>query len=125
MKDLDSDIEDTFPKTKQYFKKFETSEKEFTIYLFVIEYSNAIQIAVYEGKPSLGSMSFGYVDGDLSQHQEIFTGNHSQYSNALALILAKRTGKVIYASVNLVRESVVELTMIKGLLDLYIIDLNK
>ncbi|MCE7737513.1 MAG: hypothetical protein GPJ54_21665 [Candidatus Heimdallarchaeota archaeon] len=122
---MDSDAEDSFPKTKQYFKKIETKEREFTIYLFVIEYSNAIQVAVYEGKPSLGSMSFGYVDGDLSQHQEIFTGNHNQYSNALALILAKRTSKVIYASVNLARESVVELTMIKNLLDNYLRELDK
>lgn len=122
---MDSDIENSFPKTKQYSKKFETSEREFTIYLFVVEYSNAIQVAVYEGKPSLGSMSFGYVDGDLNQHQEIFTGNHSQYSNALALILSKRTGKVIYASVNLARESVVELNMVKNLLDYYLKGLDK
>ncbi|MFV2015052.1 MAG: hypothetical protein ACC656_06475 [Candidatus Heimdallarchaeota archaeon] len=121
---MDNEIKEVFPKTKQYLKKIETTDKDFTLHMFVIEYSNAIQIAVYDGKPTLGSMSFGYVDGDLSQHLEIFTGNHNQYSNALALILAKKTDKVIYASVNLSRESVVDLSIIKSLLENYLQDLN-
>ena len=111
------------PKIRQYLKKIETKEKTFTLYLFVVEYSNAIQVAVYENKPSLGSMSFGYINGDLSEKLEIFSGNHNQYSNALALILAKRLGKVIYASVNLNRDTIVDLSMIKGLLENYFQDL--
>ena len=69
-------------------------------------------------------MSFGYIDGELSQKLEIFSGNHNQYSNALALILAKRLSKVIYASVNLNRDTVVDLSMIKNLLENYFQELS-
>jgi hypothetical protein len=121
---VNKEPEANFPTTKRYSRKIETSETEFTLNLFIIEYSNAIQVSVYDNKPSLGSMSFGFIDGELSQNLEIFTGKHNQYSNALALILAKKTNKVIYASVNLERDSVVDLSMIKKLLENYFNELS-
>jgi hypothetical protein len=114
-----------YPTVRKYSQQLQVEDNELSIFLSVIEYSNAIQIAIYDHMPTLGSMSFGYVDGDLTQHLEIFTGKHNQFSNALALILAKRTNKIIYASVNLSNESVVDLNMIKGLLDKYLQDLNQ
>jgi hypothetical protein len=116
---------DNFPDIKKYYNQFNVGDEEVVLHLFVVEYDNAIQIAVYEKSPTLGSMSFGYTDGDLTNHLEIFTGKHNQFANALALILAKRTSKIIYASINLSKETVVDLDMIKKLLNDYLADIDK
>lgn len=121
---MSENIPNQTPTTKHYDKVIKTDVSEFTLNLFIVEYSNAIQVAIYDGKPSLGSMSFGFMQGDLNQHLEIFTGKHNQFSNALALILSKRTEKIIYASVNLSDNIIVELEMIKDLLENYFQDQN-
>lgn len=116
-----SDEQDSeFPKVYQYTQEINIDDNRVILHLFVVEFHNAIQVAIYDQKPTLGSMSFGYIVGDLTQHHEIFTGNHNQFSNMLASVLSNRTKKIVYASVNLKNEVGVDLNIIKKLLDKYL-----
>ncbi|OLS28515.1 MAG: hypothetical protein HeimC2_05710 [Candidatus Heimdallarchaeota archaeon LC_2] len=111
-----------FPNTRRYSHEIIIDEKVITLQLFVVEYQNALQVAVYDQQPTLGSMSFGYFVGDVTQHLEIFTGNHNQFSNVLASVLANKTKKLVYASVNLKNEIGVDISTMKKLLDKYLED---
>ena len=113
-----------FPQTRQYTQEIQYDENIITLHLFVIEYQNALQVAVYDQQPTLGSMSFGYFVGDVTQHLEIFTGNHNQFSNVLASVLSNKTKKIVYASVNLKNEIGIDLTVMKKLLDQYLEDVS-
>ncbi len=118
-----SDEQDSeFPAVHRYKQEINIEENVIILYLFVVEYQNALQVAIYDHKPTLGSMSFGYKMGDLTQHHEIFTGNHNQFSNMLASVLSNKTKKIVYASVNLKNDVAVDLNIIKNLLDQYLDD---
>ena len=92
--------------------------------MFIAEYNNAIQVSIYDQKPTLGSMTMGYPVGDTSQHMEIFTGNHNQFSNVLASMLSYKLKKIIYASVNLTMDTIVDLNIMKQFVDQFLEDRN-
>jgi hypothetical protein len=89
------------------------------LYLTIIEYSNAIQASIYDDKPSLGSMTLSYPLVDQVERQTIFAGKHSQFSDALAMLVGRHSNKIVYASVNLEKDTVVNLDLLRQLVAQY------
>lgn len=111
-----NNIDENKPKTSIISKLI---VDEVTLFLFSVEYSNGIQISIYENKAKLGSLSIAYPFGDSIESMVIFSGNNEMFASAVAQIIAKKKNKIAYCSVNLNRDSKVSLSIIKDLVDKY------
>lgn len=89
------------------------------LHLVITEYSNAIQAAIYDKQPSLGSMTLAYSLIDQIEKQSLFGGRDNHYSDALAMFLAKERKKIVYASVNLSQDTIINLELIRNLIEMY------
>jgi hypothetical protein len=106
------------PKLSTYSIALDTEEEQQLI-LAIIEYDNAIQASVYDSTPSLGSMTLSYPMVDQVERQTLFAGKHSQFSDALALIIGRASKKIVYASVNLQRDTVINIDLLRQLVEQY------
>ncbi|MHA2503034.1 MAG: hypothetical protein ACXAE3_09200 [Candidatus Kariarchaeaceae archaeon] len=88
-----------------------------TVYLTLVEYSNAIQAALYDKEPKLGSMVLSYKAGELVQSQTVFQGKHLELARLLGMLLSKRKDAIIYASVNISEDARVTHETIRMLLE--------
>ena len=93
------------------------NEEEIEIFLTLIIYQNAIQISLYDNLPKLGSMSLSYPINDFIDQIALFTGKHEELSATLSTLLAKKTNRIIYASVNLSERIKVDHKIINKMID--------
>jgi len=117
--DLDtsqSTEQDSIPTVDIISRSVPTAEGNNTIYLSIVTYSNAIQAALYDNAPKLGSMSLAYPVMKKVERQTIFKGKDDQLAHALALILANTTKKIVYASVNIKEHTVVTNELIREMI---------
>jgi hypothetical protein len=89
------------PRIATYSRDIVDDQGQSQVHLTIIEYDNAIQASLYDKNPKLGSMILAYTVGDLVEQLVLFQGKHEQYARALAMMLARQTKTIIYASVNL------------------------
>tara|TARA_B100000287_G_scaffold134877_1_gene126856 strand:+ start:1736 stop:2059 length:324 start_codon:yes stop_codon:yes gene_type:complete len=93
------------------------NEDEIEIFLTLVIYQNAIQISLYDDLPKLGSMSLAYPINDFIDQISLFTGKHEELSATLSTLLAKKTNRIIYASVNLKEHIKVDHKIINKMID--------
>ena len=93
------------------------NEDEIEIFLTLVIYQNAIQISLYDDLPKLGSMSLAYPINDFIDQIPLFTGKHEELSATLSTLLAKKTNRIIYASVNLKEHIKVDHKIINKMID--------
>ena len=92
---------------------------ELVLNLYAIEFSNAIQIAVYNELPMMGSYTMSFPIQELTERVIIFAGKHEELSTAISQIVSRRTGKLVFASVFVKKDMIVTLDNVKDLLEKY------
>jgi len=108
------------PRISTYSRDIVDDQGQSEVHLTIIAYENALQASLYDKKPKLGSMILAYPLGDLVEQLVLFQGKHEELARALAMMLARQTKTIIYASVNLSEYAKISNETIRDLIAEYI-----
>ncbi|MDH5401291.1 MAG: hypothetical protein OEZ01_12835 [Candidatus Heimdallarchaeota archaeon] len=114
-------IEGNVPKSHLLKKEIIGENGSIFVYLYIVEFENAIVASIYDKGVKLGSMSMGLPSNEVGiDSMSIFYGRDNQMADGLALILSKKLNKIVYASVNVVQQTSFSISTIRELVDEYI-----